>query len=144
VEYWKGAKVMPHDRLRDARKKRKLTMQALADLVGTSNQQIARLEKPPTDKDHRKLTKEWAEKLAPHLDLTPQQLLFGEQLSTDVDKSNEWRRFELAPLKLVGYVEAGAWRDISSSDFSERRSKCLAISVIRSPASFVCRRGETP
>lgn len=95
-------------------------MEALAKLAGTSNQQIARLEKPPGDKDHRKLTKEWAEKLAPHLGITAQELLFGGDLSTDVDKSQQWRKFEVAALKLVGYVEAGAWRDVSSGEFPER------------------------
>ena len=58
--------------LKDAREAKGLTQEQLADLAGTSQTQIQRLE---TGK--RKLSKEWAERLAPHLDLTAQELVFG-------------------------------------------------------------------
>lgn len=57
--------------LRNYRQKQKLSQAALAELAGTSQPQIKRLE----DGD-RKLTKEWAERLAPHLGVTPQELIF--------------------------------------------------------------------
>lgn len=52
---------------------RRLTQQQLADFAGTSQPQIKRLEK-----GQRKLTKEWAERLAPYLGTTPEALLFPE------------------------------------------------------------------
>lgn len=65
------------------RKANKLTQQELAERVGTSQPQIRRLEN-----GERKLTREWAEKLAPHLGITPAQLLFGLDLSqSDTAKS---------------------------------------------------------
>lgn len=58
--------------LKTLREKMGLTQSALGELAGTSQPQIKRLE----DGD-RKLTKEWAQRLAPHLDTTPEALLFG-------------------------------------------------------------------
>src|SRR4051794_23762375 len=49
----------------------------LANLIGTSQAQISRLTK-----DERPLTKEWAVRLAPHLGVSPVDLLFPEQSST--------------------------------------------------------------
>lgn len=49
---------------------------ALADLAGTTAPQIHRLEN-----GQRKLTREWAERLAPHLKTTPEELLFPKQSS---------------------------------------------------------------
>lgn len=55
------------------REKLGLTQQQLADAVGTSQPQIKRLEG-----GERTLTKEWAERLASHLETTPEILLFGD------------------------------------------------------------------
>lgn len=52
-----------HNRIKVLRKKRGLTMQQLADAVGTSQQQVDRLEK-----SKRRLTVEWMEKLSRALD----------------------------------------------------------------------------
>lgn len=57
----------------------------LAELVGTSQPQIKRLEA-----GERKLTREWAMKLAPALNTKPEELLFGSQ-----------------HVSVVGYVGAG-------------------------------------
>lgn len=57
--------------LRDARIAKGLTQTGLAKLAGTSQPQIKRLEK-----GDRKLTREWAERLAPFLDVTPAELVF--------------------------------------------------------------------
>ena len=52
-------------------------MQKLADAAGTSPQQIERLER--LDEKGRELTKSWAIRLAQHLDVSPIDLLFGQQ-----------------------------------------------------------------
>lgn len=49
-----------------------MTQGALAELAGTSQPQIRRLEA-----GERKLTKEWAERLAPHLNCSAEDLMFG-------------------------------------------------------------------
>lgn len=58
------------NRLREFRKARKLTLEALAERAGTSAAQISRLEK-----DQRGFAKAWAERLAPHLGTTWWELL---------------------------------------------------------------------
>lgn len=58
-------------KMRAARRSKGLTMAALAKLVGTSPQQIDRLEKGA-----RPMLKHWAERIAPHIGLTPQELIF--------------------------------------------------------------------
>lgn len=59
--------------IRLLREKIGLTQQQLADAAGTSQPQIKRLEA-----GDRKLTKEWAVRLARPLNTTPEILLFGE------------------------------------------------------------------
>lgn len=61
---------LSHQKIRDIRKRKGLTMQALADAVGTSQQQIDRLEK-----GHRKLTLDWLERLAQALGCSVLELL---------------------------------------------------------------------
>lgn len=56
-------------KLRDARTAAGLSQQQLADLAGTSQPQIDRLEK-----GRRRLTKRWATRLAPHVGKTPDEL----------------------------------------------------------------------
>lgn len=58
--------------IKELREKLKISQSALADAVGTSQPQIKRLEG-----GDRKLTKEWAERLSPHLGVAPEALLFG-------------------------------------------------------------------
>jgi transcriptional regulator with XRE-family HTH domain len=64
--------------LKSARLAKGLSMAKLGRMAGTSAQQIDRLEKEAGAKDGRKLTKEWAERLAPHLGVAPSHLIFGE------------------------------------------------------------------
>lgn len=59
--------------IKELREKLKISQAALADAVGTSQPQIKRLEG-----GDRKLTKEWAERLSPHLGVSPEALLFGD------------------------------------------------------------------
>lgn len=58
--------------IKELREKLKMSQAGLADAVGTSQPQIKRLEG-----GDRKLTKEWAERLSPHLGVAPEALLFG-------------------------------------------------------------------
>lgn len=63
----------------------RLSQQRLAELVGTSQPQIRRLEA-----GEREMTKTWAERIAPHLNCSAEQLLF-----------------EAANVPIVGLVGAG-------------------------------------
>jgi transcriptional regulator with XRE-family HTH domain len=85
--------------LRELRKKIGLTQQELGDLVGTSQPQIKRLEK-----GQRTLSKEWAERLAPHLGVSAEHLMFEKNTS---------QQLEVAGLRVMGKIKAGDWRDIS-------------------------------
>jgi transcriptional regulator with XRE-family HTH domain len=76
--------------LRQAREAAGLNMAELARLAGTTRQQIERLET-----GQRKLSAEWARRLAPHVKASPQQLLFGGGGGP-------------ASVPVVGYVGAGA------------------------------------
>jgi len=57
--------------LKEIREKKGLSQAKLAQLAGTSQPQIKRLED-----GERKLTREWAERLAPHLEVAPERILF--------------------------------------------------------------------
>lgn len=58
--------------IKDLREQKNMSQAELAELAGTSQPQIKRLES-----GERKLTKEWAERLSPHLNAAPEVLLFG-------------------------------------------------------------------
>ncbi len=60
--------------IRNLREARGLTQAQLARLAATSQPQIRRLEA-----GERQLSKEWAERLAPHLGIAASQLMFGEE-----------------------------------------------------------------
>lgn len=73
-------------RLRELREAHGLSQERLAELVKpkTSQPQIGRLEKKPGETGYRKMTVNWAQRLAPHLgDCNPLYLL---GLSDDVEK----------------------------------------------------------
>jgi SOS-response transcriptional repressor LexA len=91
-------------KLRELRDGLGLSQQALADLAGTSQPQIRRLEA-----GERKLTKEWAERLAPHLQVEAVALLFSD--SDDAER-------EVIGLPVLGRSRAGDWLDISIMDDS--------------------------
>lgn len=89
-------------KIRELRERLKMSQAALAERACTSQPQIRRLEN-----GERKLTKEWAERLAPHLQTTPQDLMFS-------DSGDEER--DVVGLAVVGTVKAGDWLDISIMD----------------------------
>lgn len=69
--------------IKELREKLKISQAELADAVGTSQPQIKRLEG-----GDRKLTKEWAERLSPHLGVAPETLLFGKPNEAESVKVN--------------------------------------------------------
>lgn len=88
------------NRLRMFREGKGLSQADLAKKAATSQPQINRLET-----GGRKLTTQWAERLAPHLGVTPRVLLFGE---SGPDAKNG--------LRVLGTVQAGNFRDITLAD----------------------------
>ncbi|WP_412057956.1 helix-turn-helix domain-containing protein [Bartonella sp. DGB2] len=94
--------------LRHFREKAGLTLAELAKRAGTSQPQIFRLER-----GQRKLTKEWAIRLAPHLEVTPQQLLFpnsssgslDDQIKELLDHLSEAKKLKLLDLLVSFYDE---------------------------------------
>lgn len=82
-------------KIKDLREKLGITQAGLAEMIGTSQPQIRRLEI-----GDRKLTKEWAERLAPALKTTAEALLFNGKVL-------------LQGLPVVGTVQAGQFRDIT-------------------------------
>ena len=81
-----------HGRIRDFRKQKGLTMGELAELAGTSQQQIDRLEK-----GKRRLTLEWLIKLCHALECDLAELL--PQINTDADTKT-------ARVNVVGTAES--------------------------------------
>lgn len=82
--------------IRSLREKARLSQAALARLANTSQPQIKRLE----DGD-RTLTKEWAERLAPALHVTAEDILFPER--------SRFAEVVMAPV--LGTIQAGVWRE---------------------------------
>lgn len=82
--------------IKSLRKSKKLTMQQLADLVGTTQQQIDRLEK-----GKRKLSAEWIEKLCNGLACEPLDLV-EFTISNDNPK-----KVQTASATIIGTIETG-------------------------------------
>lgn len=107
--------------LRHYRQQAGISQAQLAELAKTSQPQINKLEA-----GDRKLTREWAERLAPHLQATPQELMFGELGRT------------YAPI--VGYVGAG------QTVYSEAGGGADRVEVppnARGPVEVVVVRGDS-
>ncbi|OPB31543.1 helix-turn-helix domain-containing protein [Bartonella sp. AR 15-3] len=92
------------------REKMGLSSKKLAELAGTSQPQIFRLEN-----GHRKLTKEWAMRLAPHLAVTPKQLMFSEQQTNSLDEQIE------DMLEHLSYDNKVKLLDLLSSFYQEKK-----------------------
>lgn len=72
--------------IRRLREEKGLSQAQLAEMAGTSQPQIKRLEDGA-----RKLTKEWAERLAPHLSISAETLLFPD--SKEIPEDQKWNEF---------------------------------------------------
>lgn len=101
--------------IRNLREAQGLTQAQLAKLVGTSQPQIRRLEA-----GERKLTKEWAKRLAPHLQTTAKELMFDV---AEEDAST----FEVEGLPIVGTSRAGDWLDITMIDAGEHDYETIPV-----------------
>ncbi|NLS19868.1 helix-turn-helix transcriptional regulator [Rhizobium sp. P40RR-XXII] len=87
--------------IKELREKKGLSQQQLADLAGTSQPQIKRLET-----GERKLTKEWAERLAPHLDTIAPSLMFEmPSAAASQPESGSVHPLELPNAEIRGKVE---------------------------------------
>jgi transcriptional regulator with XRE-family HTH domain len=92
------------NRIKELREKRGLTLQQVADVAGTTIQQIGRLEN-----GKRRLTEDWMRRIAPALDVHPAALLleFSEghhSLEESVDEAlliEAWRLVNAATKRQV-------------------------------------------
>ena len=83
------------NRIKELRAAQGLTQKALAELVGTTKNQMVKLEN-----GDRRLSDHWAQRIAPHLSAQPYELFMPDGVST--------------PLKfvpLVGHISCGDWRE---------------------------------
>lgn len=89
----------------------------LAEMIGSSQPQINRLEN-----SQRKLSKEWAERLAPALGVSASILMFGER-----PKPERIRPIE--GLRIEGQTKAGAFLDISLFDDDPDGYKTIPVAT---------------
>jgi transcriptional regulator with XRE-family HTH domain len=109
--------------LKRLRKKKGLTLEQLAALANTSHQQIGKLEK-----GEREMTRTWAERIAPHLDASPVDLVFPERNGED--------RLAVDGVVYGGLVEAGAFREVDMLNQDAPRT----VPVPRDPLYPHCRQ----
>jgi len=74
---YEGDHPMTSTRIRDIRKRRGLTLQELAERVGTTAQTIQRLET-----DNMSVSSEWLQRIGEALGLTPGDLMAGDRVAT--------------------------------------------------------------
>ncbi len=87
--------------LKQLMKQKGLTGTDLAKLVGCSQPEISRLAKYPDG--GRKMTVEWAKRIAPHLEVAPETLLFADNL----DALSDFEK--IAQVPVIGETAAGRW-----------------------------------
>ena len=80
--------------IRALRDQRGISQKVLAELVGTEQPTIQRLEAGKL-----KMSAKWATKLAPHLGVEPAELMFPEQLGFD----------RVLRIPMLGDIQAGVW-----------------------------------
>lgn len=106
------------NRLKQFREDAGLSQTTLAGLANTSGQQIGRLERAD-----RKLTAEWAARLAPHLGRAAIELLFDEKdisdVTSDAAKPIDSERRHII---VIGAVQAGEWREALEWPLSDQYS----------------------
>jgi len=101
-------------RLRQLRENAELSQEALAVAVGTTSQQISRLER-----GDRRLTTTWMLRLAPHLGVAPAALLPGSGYlvydQTEIALLNLWREMpDNERLGLLALLRRVATREATS------------------------------
>jgi SOS-response transcriptional repressor LexA len=119
------------------RTKAGLSQEELAQRIGTTNQQIGRLES-----GKRKLSPDWMERLAPALGIRPHELIYHAE-GDDIQPSG---------LPIMGEVRAGAWLEIdsdvepvgnipASTDQRYRSQRQYALRVVGNSMNLVARAG---
>lgn len=83
------------NRIKELRKAQKLTQKALAELAGTTKNQLVKLEN-----GDRRLSDHWAQRLAPHLGVQPYELF--------MTPSQGVKSLRFVPL--VGHISCGDWK----------------------------------
>lgn len=94
--------------IRRLRELKNLSQARLATLAGTSQPQIKRLED-----GERKLTKDWAERIAPHLDTSAEALLFPNSQAQELSRVAS----PIGAIAVTGKVAANAWLSVEDMDF---------------------------
>jgi transcriptional regulator with XRE-family HTH domain len=126
-----------------ARRAKGLSMPELGKAVGTSAQQIDRLET-----GERPITKEWARRLAPHLDVDAVELVFPDAEPPSVAPSVpvEFARVALLLVlrKLPDMTDSGAQENAdllaeALQDFAQRQTG-LDIAELRGALDYIVRR----
>jgi transcriptional regulator with XRE-family HTH domain len=103
----------PMNSIKQLRIDKGLSQAELARLAGTNQPQIFKLEKSKLQ-----LSKEWAERLAPHLGVSAPSLMFGHPPQL----------LGVAPGLIVeGSVEAGSFRDVSLVDESPSEREVIPV-----------------
>lgn len=95
-----------NERLARAREAAGLSTYELAELAGTSQAQIWKLEQ-----GKRKLTKEWAERLSTPLKISAQALMFGEESGDTPNRGHTKNVKSVRLVPVLGKVSAGRWMD---------------------------------
>lgn len=102
-------------KVRELREKIGISQGRLAEMIGTTQSQITRIET-----GSRKMTKKWAVLIAPVLGVDPAELMFD-----DVAPGREPRLYSNAPnigyVKIRGEVMAGTWHEVvfDETDYAE-------------------------
>lgn len=109
----RGRELTMENRLREWREKAKISMNQLATAVGTTAATISRLET-----GERSLTKEWAERIAPILDVRPAALILSEAELNSI-RSDNFAQISPQSVRVVGSVQAGAWAEAVEWDVSQ-------------------------
>ena len=83
------------NRIKELREARSLTQPELAELAGTTKNQLVKLES-----GSRRLSDHWAQRIAPHLGVQPYELFMPEHAVTP-----------LRAVPLVGNISCGNWQE---------------------------------
>jgi transcriptional regulator with XRE-family HTH domain len=111
----------PESVLYRARKSAGLSMAALGKKAGTSAQQIDRLEK-----GSRPLSRAWAERIAPHVGLTAQDLMFPETAPPNLPNGFSAMGYDARRAAIVAFLRELAG-DAAALEWSEILADVEAI-----------------
>ncbi|MAU41007.1 MAG: hypothetical protein CMF31_05225 [Kordiimonas sp.] len=117
------------NRLKTLRQEAGFSQAELGEKAGTTKLQIWRLEH-----GERQLTQRWMERLAPHLDCRPEELI-AEISPPDT--------LTLSPISVIGYVQAGDWAEAHELPEDDRTQVVLPNTAPYSTAFGLQVRGDS-